>query len=733
MSTASNITAVSEAPSVTDCQENEGNTTLASPTGSLKSAKTEKGSKKVRKAKKSTTKPKSQLVSTTTEEPAQTSSFIEPEDDDFEVKVEANHKKSTRGRKRNSDGMSVNNGKVPNKDQRDENEVHQPPPAKRRATRTRSSIAQSTNAPISVQENHDDDVHMTDAENAPPPSLPVSKKGTKGSRKRASSAVRKASATSTASMASLRSAIPNDEDIDAALEADLDSPLTDDENNAEQSEVVYPKTRRLTRTKPGSRNPTASVAPVRRTTRTSVMTTSDVLVGDGSFSQSTLPVHDSAVEAVSKSEFHMEEALPTRTVKTKTTKGKNARKASAKQPNAKDTNATQEEHFINSSVVLADEPPLMPKPSRTREPSRQLPQRSTRASDLATALENVNLSSPVNKSMLEALTTEGDSGHETDRSVASQSRGKPGRNRGSVTASKGRAGKKAPLKSRKIKDVVHPNTGDPSAVEEPEIAMGIDYLTPAEPENTVTGSVEEATKPKKKSAKSTKAKASKPTSKKAEPSEPPSPQAESSKHPSPDYSAPSNQLAETDGNSPNPADPDHKAMSVPAEIPASSPALLLSTRATPKPASPRQSSDAENEPPSSRPSKPRHPLSTSSPPKSQTVRIPLAASTPTSSPSKRNMSKLHSSFPWTATAFEKFFGPADGDKENDASVVGTTIDGLEGGLPSPEKQMTVEQWILSNAKKSEEKLRTQCERLVGKFECEGVRALKTLEALACVD
>ena len=66
-------------------------------------------------------------------------------------------------------------------------------------------------------------------------------------------------------------------------------------------------------------------------------------------------------------------------------------------------------------------------------------------------------------------------------------------------------------------------------------------------------------------------------------------------------------------------------------------------------------------------------------------------------------------------------------------MLGTAIDGLEEGLSSPEKQMTVEQWILSNAKKSEEKLRTECERLVGRFEGEGVRALKTLEGIACVD
>ena len=607
MSTASNFTAVSEAQSSTDYPDNEGNTTMMSPTGSLKSSKMEKGSKRGGKAKKTTTKQKSQLVSTATEKPTQESSFIEPEDDNFDVKVAANHKKSTRGRKRNSDEMSANDEKVPHKDQRHENDCHQPPPAKRRTTRNRSSIIQSTIAPVSVEENHNDDLHMTDAESAPPPTLPVTKKGTKGSRKRASSAVRKASATSTASMASLRSAIPDDEDIDAALEADLDRPLTDDENTVEQLEVVYPKTRRLTRTKPGSRNLTASVAPVRRTARTSVMTTSDVPIGDGSFLQSTLPAQDSAADAVPRLEVHVEEAPPTRTVKAKTARGKNPRKASVKQPHAKDTNPTQEEHIINSSAVLEDEPQVMPKPSGTRQPSRQLPQRSTRASDLATALESVDLSSSVNNSILESLNTENDSGHETDRSVATHSRGKPGKNRGSVTVSKGRVRKKAPSKSRKIEDIVQPNTDDPSPVEQPEISMEINSLAPAEPEDTATGLVEEPTKPKTKSTKPTKAKANKPTAKKAEPPKPPSPQAESSKHPSLDYSPPPKQPFETDGNSTNAADLDHKVMSTPTEVSSSSPVLPLSTRATPKPASPRQSSDAENEPPSSPPTQRRPP------------------------------------------------------------------------------------------------------------------------------
>ena len=52
-------------------------------------------------------------------------------------------------------------------------------------------------------------------------------------------------------------------------------------------------------------------------------------------------------------------------------------------------------------------------------------------------------------------------------------------------------------------------------------------------------------------------------------------------------------------------------------------------------------------------------------------------------------------------------------------------------LSSPERKMSVQEWILFNAKSGEERLRRECERLVGRFEGEGVRALKALEGIVC--
>ncbi len=726
LSTVSNITAVSEGQDITESQEKEGNSSMMSPTGSVISAKTGKGSKKGAKAKKSTAKPKSNLVSTAAEEHAQASSFIEPEDDDFEVKVEPNAKKSKKSRKRKSDEMIANTKNTAFDDQRVEIADPPPPPTKRRATRTRSSVAQSTIVPVLAQESNDDDMHITDNENMPPPSAPASKKGAKGSRNRASSAVRKASATSTASMASLRATIPDDDDIDAVLEAALDRPLTDDENEAEQLEAIYPKTRRLTRTKPGSRNATASIAPVRRTTRTSVMTSNIAPTGN-------LLGLDAAGGAALQSDLHAEEAASILAVKSKATKGKTTRKASTEQPTTRDTNIPHGEYTADKLAVHEDEALVGQEPSRSRQPSRQLPQRRTRASDLATALENVNLTSSVNNSMLESFTAEDDSGHETDRSVASQSYVKRSTKKGSVASIKGKAGKKAPLMSRKIEDIIQPNTDGTATVVERQIPMEIDYPGPADPKTTESGSIEEEIEPKKKSAKSTKAKANKPALKKVQPSKPSSPPVESPKRPLPDHPAPIIQAADTDETSFNPAQPDHEAMSATTKVIVAPTAPLPSARTTPTQTSPRQSSDAENEPPSSRPSRLRPPLSACSPLSHQTSCIPLAASTPIRSPFKQNISKLQSSFPWTAVDFENFFSTGEGDKENEASVFKTDVGKVTGGLPSPEKQMTVEQWILFNAKKSEEKLRNECERLVGKFEGEGVRALKTLEGIACVD
>jgi hypothetical protein len=47
--------------------------------------------------------------------------------------------------------------------------------------------------------------------------------------------------------------------------------------------------------------------------------------------------------------------------------------------------------------------------------------------------------------------------------------------------------------------------------------------------------------------------------------------------------------------------------------------------------------------------------------------------------------------------------------------------------------MTVEEWIMFNAGLAEEKLRGECEQMVGVFEKEGGRAMGVLEGVECLD
>ncbi|CAG7924421.1 unnamed protein product [Penicillium olsonii] len=142
-----------------------------------------------------------------------------------------------------------------------------------------------------------------------------------------------------------------------------------------------------------------------------------------------------------------------------------------------------------------------------------------------------------------------------------------------------------------------------------------------------------------------------------------------------------------------------------------------------------QSSDAENRPPSSRPSSARPPVQST--PKHPEFHPTLTASTP--SPSKRNPNAGFgpSGHPWTPVDIdEALFGEAS-DKEN-ADLSGL-FNGVKGGLTSPEKKMTVQEWITWNAKNSEDRLKRECERLVGQFEKEGARALRRIEAIECID
>lgn len=159
---------------------------------------------------------------------------LQPEHSVIVIDDEPEPIKPTRGKKRGSEQISQD---------RDEREgtAKPEPPAKRRNTRTRNSVAQQVSYPTIDSENE-----VLEVDTAPA-------KPAKGGRKRASTTTR-SRRNSGASVASLRAAIPDNAAIEAALEAELDKPLSDEEMELEPEDK--PKRGR-------SKKATASKAPTR--------------------------------------------------------------------------------------------------------------------------------------------------------------------------------------------------------------------------------------------------------------------------------------------------------------------------------------------------------------------------------------------------------------------------------------------------------------------------------------
>ena len=706
MSTQSNVTIVSEGASVadTDAHHDDSMIPLVEPT---KTAKSGRGAKKGAKAKKPAPKSKRQASKVLDESIQVASSFLEPEDDNFEVKVETNLTQGKGNKKRKSDDMSGSNDLSNNPEVQNQEEESQDQSRKRRITRTRGSVAQSHNAPDPPpQDEHDHDAQRTDAEEIPPSAPPHARKKGKGGNKRGSSNVRKASNTSTASKASLRATIPHDEEIDAALEADLDRPLTDDEDDVEPSAMSKPKGRRLTKTKPGSRKATASVAPTRRTTEASTATIDDLTMQDiypslpepaEEIEVPTPEKNDHAAlvrdapEDPSPPEIQNDEKVPER--------------LEQQDGYSKETELEEPEEGIAGANPKIDEemPTNEPPHQRERQASRQLPARHPRVSDISKPFEAMDVASDINSSTLDTQTAHDDSGHETDASVVKQARTKRGNRKAPTKRAKG--GKKAVQTGRNVEEIMQPAVDDTSPKGQGTHTDLVDgHPGDVGPASMEVKELERQGKPSRAMAK---------------------PDRYTESLPEPEVFTPEESVA-----------PLMDQPSTLAEAKISHPPIQpLSARSTPRPASSRQSSDAENQPPTSCLPRPDHPPSVmQSPFQSQAIRVPLAVTTPISSPSRNNISKLQTTFPWTAVDLEHIFeGTPTADKENSPFRLGKAGEKVQSLLTSPEKKLTVEEWIQSNAQRGEEKLRNECERLVGKFEDQGVRALKVLEGIVCAE
>lgn len=668
LSTQSAFTVASEAPSVTDGPAEDEDSILTTATNAT-------ATKKMGKAKKAPAT-KGRKTRAKKGEPVEVAP--EPEDADFEVKVDP-EPKSTRGRKRKSEDHDIT---VPAIEMG-------PPPPKRRATRTRGSMAvdESINEPV-------DDIQ-------PEVPKPAGRKGR--------TSIRSTRKTSAASVASLRTPFIDDEEIDKALEADLERRLSDDEME------------------------TATSGPAKNSSRSSKVAKADHTM----FGMNSVEVDDAAIEAELEAMDVESKPLP----KAKGAKGKQARKPSAKQQaaakkaaeaeaEAQAQQAAEEDEAsqqiameLGHSISMQQSSPIIQQKKQratSKQPTRPMPNRATRGSVLN---DNVSVIGDYQESN---DTQKDDSGHETDASVASQSTVvKGGPSRRASTLKKGRGGKKAG--TRNIEEIVHKSQAPIPSIEVPESipsAKGKKVIHVEEMSMTnevFYTPVGEALNParveplpkviKSKTAKSR--------------GRPPKATPEAS-------SQPTAIVEESTAVEKAPAQTKAAPMETkPAPVVRSpTPAPMEAT-----PSQSPQSSDAENHPPSSKPSAATKKTAT---PHSTAKRIPLAPTTPSLSPSKRNViAGLQTLHPWTAVDLEAIFMKSPGGENvigNGADLLGGAIDKIRNGdLTSPEKRMTVEEWIHHNAQMAEEKLKNDCERMVGKFESEGTRAMRALEGVECVE
>lgn len=598
-----------------------------------------------------------------------------------------------RGRKRSSDLIST--------DDRGEREstVKPEPPTKRRNTRTRNSVIEQVDYPVLQAEPET----MT-TEPAPP-------KPIKGGKKRVSSRTRKTSAASTAS---LRAAIPDSATIDAELEADLDRPMSDEDQLVVVEEL--PKKR--------GRKP-----------KTTVASTASARQPQATSDEQVAPESAARAQTVEDSESHLtcntdvEGPAPSRL---KSTKSKASKKAATK-----------------------------------------LTTRANRGSAESVATMATDLEPQVDSSMITTRTEADDSGHETDASIGGKkSVVRKGSKRKATTKGRGKKGGTG-MMGKNIEDIVQPqqqNETIPGAAAEQEAeVMNIpeSAALPTANAQVPTHDEQVSSKPARTTSKPEKVKSTKTKKPKAEdkPLQLCMPGAFSPLMPGQEQDIEPSFASVLSPTSPSMvAQPITNAdvttslhmtspgMSViPPQLPPRSPLRNIAASAHPTPTPQRsnipqgqkettpspspQPSDAENAPPSTRPPSTRPPLALLSPSKNQITRIPLAPGTPRVvplSPSKIG-GGLRSDIPWTSVDVEMAFAihTPGGEKENLDIFGGMGVE--KGGLTSPEKKMTVEEWINWNAQKAEEGLKAESERVVGIFEREGGRALTVLESIEVLD
>lgn len=685
LSTQSNLTSMSEAPSFVDEVAEDDDSIMTSATNATSRTGTKKGKgTKANTAKTRKTRARKQ-------EPEEVVA-AEPEVDGDEVNI--NEPDVNRVKKRTSDQIDEDSTAA----------VEQQPPAKRRIARTRASMAIEDKTTTSVPEKLAEEP-ATDMSTA------LRKRGrpSRGTRK-----------ISTASIAAELEHTPNDDEIDRALAADLERPLTDDEDRPSERENSVSNIRRVSR---ATEEVSSTAKPVTGKTRSIVVSS----LNRSMFDSEPMEIDDSSIEKelVEMETEEVSKLLP----QTKVTETEPARKPSAKQQAAarraekaaEATAAAEADAMMldaqNDEPLQSPEPAPKARKAGNRHP-RKVQARSTRASSAL-----VNAAAVPQEDAAVQFDQDNHSGNDTDVSMASQATViKGGKTRRGSALKKGRGGKKAA--SRHIEDIIHKDVGVvPGAKKSGKPHNGKEVMIQnidgdegtAIFEDAVDSEAERADLLCKAESKNDKGKGKV--------------LQELSIVPAP-YAATPSSLS-------MPFSPKLVASARKSPQPPSSPGGPQEPHASPSP----QSSDAENHPPSSRPSAVRHSLNLQETAVTRhTVLVPLA-STPTGSPSKRNIiNGLQTSQQWTPLDLDKMFArsPAkDSDVENRDPGHRAFNEILErartGAVTSHEQNMTIEEWIVDNAEIAAGKLREDCERMVGVFEEAGQRAMRSVEGIECHD
>lgn len=652
----SNVAVASEVPSIPDLNESIDTSTVSvlSTASAMGKGKNARGKAKAARHNK-----------------AEEAWGLQPEHAAIVIEDDPEPVKPTRGKKRGSEQISQD---------REEREgtARPEPPAKRRNTRARDSVAQQINYPTLENES---EVMEVDAATAKP---------AKGSRKRASTTTRSRK-NSGASVASLRAAVPDIAAIEAALEAELDKPLTDEEMAPEPEEK--PKRSR-------SKKATASKAPIRGKNATS--------------QEPEVQTEEAALEMneVIIAEPEVVQEPPAK----KGRKAKATRKTNRKRESSESTAtaATNVDTVVESSIVTAQtidddsghetDASVAGKPrskrggkkkSTTKAKGKKGPM-SKNIEDIVQKAEQLEAAAEVIEDSMEKVDVSAEiavlnAEIENEDAVASKPARKAAKSKKTKKiAEKGphlsMPGAFSPIEFRE--ESIEPSFSSALASDTPPVRLQKPHVA----QEQAPEAEEMQVLPAEKTLTPT------PTPRAAPPLPPRSP-----------------------ARTATPRSVLPKARATPASQLAAE--LEASVQSSPQ----SSDSDVENAPPSSRPERTRPPLMDLS----NTTRVQLNPGTPTRvpvSPSKIG-GGISSLVPWREIDVEMVFNEHENTPGQEDLVRAWVAEPVLG---EKEREMTVQEWIFANAARAEEALKSEAERVVGVFEHEGQKAMRVLEGVECV-